>query len=406
VAVAVVTLVTAAVIKNRWPRWPGLLAGLVAGSLLSLALGGGLRGIKLLGALHGTLPPLSSPDLTLDTLRLLAPGALAIALLGLIEALSIARSITVFSGQHIDGNQEFIGQGLSNIAGSFFSAYASSGSFTRSGVNYDSGARTPLAGLFAALFLVLIVMAVAPLTAFLPLSAMGGVILLVSVKLVDVRHIREIVRSSRADTLVLIATFAGTLLFQIEFAIYTGVLLSLAIYLTRTSHPHVDLMAPDPSDPRRRLAETEGSDLAECPQVTIVRINGSLFFGAVNHISESLSAMDAETVKRLLIVGQGINFVDVSGAMMLMAEARRRKSLGQDLYLCRMNREVLGFLENGGFIEELGPDHVFSTEYTAIAGVFRALDPAICQECTARIFQECRTVPYPEPGGDLTPDRR
>jgi SulP family sulfate permease len=172
--IALATLASAIVIKTLRPRWPGLLMALVVGSLVSLWIDGGAHGVRLLGKLPGRLPPLSSPDFTLDTLRLMAPGALAVSLLGLIEALSIARAITVLSNQHINGNQEFVGQGLSNIAGSFFSSYASSGSFTRSGVNYDTGAVTPLSSIFSAVFLAIIVVLIAPLTAWLPLPPMGG----------------------------------------------------------------------------------------------------------------------------------------------------------------------------------------------------------------------------------------
>lgn len=399
-AVAFITLVTAAVIKTMRPRWPGLLMALILGSLVSFVLDGQANGVKLLGELSGRLPRLSSPDFTLDTLRVLAPGAMAIALLGLIEALSIGRAITVSSRQHINGNQEFIGQGLSNILGSFFSAYASSGSFTRSGVNYDSGAQTPVASIFSALFLAVMVLAVAPLTAWLPLSAMGGVILVVAVKLVDIQHIREILKSSKSESLVLVATFCGTLFFEIEFAVYTGVLLSLAIYLTRASHPRIDVLAPDPTDARRRLTEIFDTDLVECPQLKIIHINGSLFFGAVNHISGGIEAIDADSPRRLLIVGHGINFIDVSGAMMLVQESQRRKSVNQALYLCRINRDVYQFLTRGGFVAELGEKHFFPTEYTAISSIFSTLDKGICQGCRARIFLECRTIPAPvkEPG--------
>lgn len=110
------------IFKRLRPRWPGLLGALIVGSLAGVIMGGEAHGIRLLGELPGRLPSLTSPDFTVDTLRMLAPGALAVAFLGLIEALSIARAITVQSNQHIDGNQEFIGQGLSNIAGSFFLA--------------------------------------------------------------------------------------------------------------------------------------------------------------------------------------------------------------------------------------------------------------------------------------------
>jgi len=401
--VALATLVCAVIFKTLRPRWPGLLIALVAGSLLSLALDGAAHGVRLLGELPGHLPPLSSPDFTLDTLRMMAPGALAVSFLGLIEALSIARSITVRSNQHINGNQEFIGQGLSNMVGSFFSSYASSGSFTRSGVNFDAGARTPMASIFSALFLAVIVVLIAPLTAWLPLPAMGGVILFVAFKLIDFPHIKEILQSSRSETLVLLATFLGTLFFEIEFAIYTGVLLSMAIYLTRTSHPHVDGMVPDPYDPARQLTEISETELVECPQLRILRINGSLFFGAANHVSEILEESDDSDPRHLLIIGYGINFIDVSGSLVLEQEAHHRQKLGKHLFLCRLNRDVIRFLRHGGFLKQIGENRLFATEYQAISQIFNILDKSICRTCTARIFEECRRVDGPLKGAGKQP---
>lgn len=393
--IAAATLCSAVIFKMLRPKWPGLLGALVLGSLVCLLTGGREHDVRLLGELPRRLPSLSSPDFTLDTLRMLAPGALAVAFLGLIEALSIARAISVQSDQHIDGNQEFIGQGLSNIAGSFFSGYASSGSFTRSGVNFDAGAVSPLASIFSALFLAVIVLLIAPLTAWLPLSAMGGVILFVAFKLIDVTHIREILKSSPADSIVLCATFFGTLFFEIEFAIYTGVLLSMAIYLTRTSHPHVTALVPDPEDLRRTLVEVDEGGPPQCPQLKIVRINGSLFFGAVNHVAETLEAIDQDDPRHLLIVGYGINFIDLSGAMALVQEAHRRARLKKRLYLCRLNRDAQRFLRHGDFMEEIGRERFFETEYQAISRIFTTLDRDICGVCTARIFNECKTLPLP-----------
>ena len=149
----------------------------------------------------------------------------------------------------IDGNQEFIGQGLSNICGSFFSCYAGSGSFTRSGINYHSGAMTPLSAVFAAVFLALILLLVAPLTEYLPIPAMGGVILLVAFNLIDFRHIRVIVKTSKHEAAILLTTFAATLIFDLEFAIYAGVLLSLFLYLSRTAHPRSSTSFPTPMFP-------------------------------------------------------------------------------------------------------------------------------------------------------------
>jgi len=391
-AIAVITLITAAYFKIRCPRCPGLLFAMIIGSISGMSLNGEAHGVRLLGKLPARLPPFFIPDFSADTLQMLAPGALAVALLGLIEALSIARAIASSSNQHIDGNQEFIGQGLSNIVGSFFSSYAGSGSFTRSGINYQAGAVTPLASVFAAMFLALILLAVAPLTAYLPMSAMGGVILVVAFKLIDVHHIREIIKSSKSESLVLLVTFAGTLLFHLEFAIYAGVFLSLAAYLTQTAHPRIAVLAPDPQDPRRRLVNTERRELKECPQLKILRIDGSLFFGAVNHVAEALEKIDEDHPRHLLIVGIGINFIDVSGALMLTQETMRRKKSDKKLWLCRMKHEVHDFLERGEYLDIIGDDHLFSTENKAISEIIRRLDHEICRSCGVRIFEECELV--------------
>ena len=234
-AVGLTTLGTVLVIQKFFPKWPNMLLGMGVGALLAAALGAEEHSIALLGPLPDGLPPFSIPDLSFATVRQLSSGALAIAVLGLIEAVSIARSVASQSGQRLDGNREFIGQGLSNIVGSFFSAYPSSGSFTRSGVNFRAGAKTPLAALFSAVVLMLIVLLVAPFAAYLPIAAMAGVILKVAYNLIDFHHIQTIIRLTKPGMVVMLVTFFATLFLELEIAIYVGVLLSLSFYL---SEPH------------------------------------------------------------------------------------------------------------------------------------------------------------------------
>src|SRR5690606_6767635 len=143
------------------------------------------------------------PSVPLETVRTLASGALALAMLGLLQAMAAARAVAIRSRQRLDSNQEFVGQGLANLVGSVFSCYAASGSFTRSGANYDAGARTPLSAIVAALS-VLAVLLIAPgATRFLPLPTVAGIVLLISWNLIDVGRIRRTLRISRADSLVL-----------------------------------------------------------------------------------------------------------------------------------------------------------------------------------------------------------
>ncbi len=389
------TMLTVLVIRRVNPRLPALLLAMLAASVVNVFIDGAAHGVVLMGALPEGLPPLSLPVPGFDELRQLVPGALAIAMLGLAEAVSIARAVAARSQQMIDNSQEFIGQGLANVVGSFFSAYASSGSFTRTGLNFESGAKTPLAAVFSALLLAAIVLLVAPLTAYLPLAAMSGVILLVAVNLVDGSGIRHILRTDRSEAGVLGVTFLATLFVQMEFAIFCGVILSLLMYLKRTSHPGFVVLAPDPDILRRPLVNVERKSVPECPQLKILRLDGSIFFGAVTHISEELHRIMRASPEQchILIVGSGINFIDASGCHMLFNEALNLKLSGRDMFFCSLKSEVLEVLERGMCLKRLGGQHIFENEGQAIAQMVSRLDPERCACCSARVFRECERMP-------------
>ncbi|MDP2158547.1 MAG: SulP family inorganic anion transporter [Nitrospirota bacterium] len=394
-SIGLTTLIIAVVLKMLRPRWPGMLIAMIAGSVMALLMNGSEHGIRLVGSLPAHLPPLSHPDITTASLRRLAPTALAVAMLGLTEAVSIARSIAAKSEQRIDSNQEFIGQGLSNIIGSFFSSYASSGSFTRTGVNYESGAQTPLAAAFAAITLTGVLLLIAPLTAYLPIPAMAGILFLVAYSLVDTHHIASIVRTSKPEAGILIATFLATLFVELEFAIYVGVLLSLLLYLNRTSHPSFVTLAPDPESTKKTFINVRKKSLPECPQLKIIRIDGSLFFGAVNHVAEQLDQITRKYPEQahILIEGSGINFIDVAGCQTLNQEAHRLRVNGRQLYLCSLKGEVIDVMQRGGCNKNIGEENVFFSKNAAIRRIVPKLDPERCRRCKVRIFHECAEMP-------------
>jgi SulP family sulfate permease len=329
------------------------------------------------------------PTFDLATIRSLAPAALAVTLFALTEAVSIARSIAIRAGQQIDGNQEFIGQGLSNIVGGFFSGYVATGSFNRSGLNYEAGAKTPLAAIMAGVLLMVIVLLVAPLAAYLPNAAMAGVLFLVAWGLIDGHHIRKILRASRTEATVMTVTFLSALFLDLEFAILLGVVLSLMAYLNRTSRPNLKERVPDPSLPKRRF--NDAAHLPQCPQLRMVRIDGSLFFGAVSHVSERLREMEGKDrcQRNLALIGSSMNLVDVAGAELLVQEAQRLRKDGRSLYLFRIKPRVKKFLDRGGYLDEIGRDNVFESKGTGLAAVVARLDGTKCANCTARLFTEC-----------------
>jgi sulfate permease, SulP family len=209
---------------------PSMLVGVVVGSLavwLAQRLFPGLPPLRAVPALPGALPPLSAPDLSVDTVRQLFAATLVMTLLGLTEAVAIARALALRTGVALDGNREFIGQGLANLAGSFFSAYPASGSFNRSGVNVAAGARTPLAAASAALLLVVLLVFVAPLAAYLPLPVIAGLLFMVAWGLIDVREIRRILREEPIERAPLVVTFVATVSVSLEWAILLGLLAAL-----------------------------------------------------------------------------------------------------------------------------------------------------------------------------------
>ncbi|ROM17961.1 sodium-independent anion transporter [Pseudomonas protegens] len=311
------TLALGVAFKLLAPRWPGLLLSLVFSALVVWLLPGVFGHVQLVSAFTGRLPPLSPLPLDLELILRLLPSAVAVGMLGLVTSLSIARSLSARSEQLLDANQEVRAQGLSNMVGAFFSGYLSSGSFTRSGLSYEAGACSPLAGVFSALWVALFAVAGAGLIAHIPIPAMAGSILLICWGLVDHRGIRALFRVSRAEFVVMSLTCIATLLLELQTAIYAGVLASLFFYLKRTSQPRVQ-------------QSSEGDE-------DILRVGGSIFFGASHYLQVRMQRCHAP---RLVIDARQINFIDYSGVEMLHQEARRLKRQDRSLILRRARQTV------------------------------------------------------------------
>ena len=397
--VGAITLASGLASRKWLPRMPYMLTAMVVGTAVSALINAlvpedGMWGlVPTVGHIPATLPPLSAPDFSLSTIKDLAPAAFAVSLFALAEAVSISRALAAKSGHYIDGNQEFIGQGISNIVGSFVSSYVATGSFNRSAVNYEAGARTPLSAIIAGGLLIPVVVLVAPALAFLPDAAMAGILFLIAWGLIDFHHIRRITRASKAEAVVLWVTFAATLFLELEFAIILGVMLSLGVFLRQASRPRVQVRTPDPRLPKHRF--NTDPDLPECPQMKMIRIDGAIFFGAVNYVAERLRiiARRSPQQKHLVILARSINFVDVAGAELLAREARHRRAMGGGLYFHQMKDGAKEPLREGGYMEEIGEDNLFESKGEAIAEVFNRLDRNICQRCEKRIFSECQSLP-------------
>lgn len=206
---------------------------------------------------------------------------------------------------------------------------------------------------------------------------MAGVILLVAYNLIDIGQIKHILSSSKNETIILVVTFLATLFLELEFAIYLGVLLSLVIFLWRTSTPEIITLAPDMDHDAQKhsLVDVVSKPLNQCPQLKIIRIEMSVYFGSLNHIqSHLLDITEQARIHNILIVGSGINFVDLSGEEMLLSEARRLEKLGGGLYFADLKPNVYEFLGRAHFISDVGNSHFFDRKKYAIRALVKKLD--------------------------------
>ena len=225
-ALVLITLVTMRLWKplNRWI--PAMLIAVIVGSIALLVLEQyftSFSGIRKVSAIPGALPPLSYPVLSLEHLQLLFGPVLVMTLLASTEAMAIARALALKRNDSFDANQEFIGQGLANVGGSFFSAYPSSGSFNRSGVNLAANAQTPLAAICAAVFLLVILIFVSPLAEHLPYAVIAALLLAVAWNLIDLGQIRHEFRSGAQEWIPMVITGVGTVTISLEWAVLAGI---------------------------------------------------------------------------------------------------------------------------------------------------------------------------------------
>ncbi len=390
------SFITMIVLRQFGKRIPAGLTAILVAALAVVIFDLDKQGVKVIGEIPRTLPPFTwvstgmLPDIHM--IRTLVIGSAAVAALGLVEAVAASQTLARRTVDRLDPNQEFFGQGLANIFSGIFSGYASSGSFTRSALAQQSGAKSHLTGVFTGLIILLALLLFAPYARVIPRTAIAGVLLVIAWNMVDRSTIKRVIRTSWRETVIMSVTFLATLVLPLDFAILSGIVFSLAIFIVKSSLPRVFSTVPDPTF--RHLIHDESSPV--CPQLGLMNIRGPLFFGAVYHIEEELRHnYEKYPGQRTLVLRMNaVDQCDISGIEMLESTVETYRRMGGDLYLVRLREPVLHTLEQSGFIDNtLGRDHILEQE-GAIEYLFEHdIDPNICvYECEHRVFSECQTV--------------
>lgn len=387
------TLLFILVLGKISKRIPGTLIVMLGAAVIVGLLDLNQAGVSVLGEIPRSFPPLATiPLFDLDLIGDLSTGALAVGLIGLVEATSISRAIANQTGQRVDSNQEFVGQGLANVACGFLSGYPSSGSFNRSAMNYQANAQTALSSVFSGLFVLLSIFLVSPVMASIPRAVLAGVLILAAYGMVNWKEMARIWRGARGDTIIMVVTFLATLFLPLQFAILTGILMSLAYYLLQTSTPRVYTVLPD--DDFRHFVHQPHKPA--CPQLGIVDILGDLYFGAVSHVEESLYKNMARYPEQrfLLLRMHNVLRCDISGIHTLENIVRAYRERGGDVFMSRVHEPIFDFMRSTGFYEYLGDERFLKGENAISYLFYRVIDPAICiYECEVRAFRECQNLP-------------
>ena len=391
--IGISTMIFIIILKKINPKLPSALLSMMVASIIIYVFKLDEAGVAVIGELSGQLPPLTKlPILDVGLIAQLSPGALAIGAMGLVQAAAVARSISTQTGQRLDSNQEFVGQGMANIACSLFSGFPVTGSFSRSAINFDAGARTSFAALSSAIFVLIAMLLIAPLARFIPTSALSGVLIVTAYNLIDQEEIKRIWHGAPGDATIMLLTFFGTLFLSLEFAVLLGILLSFALYVLRTSTPSVHAVIPDAGFKHF----TYKPDQEPCPQLLTIEILGDLYFGAVSHVEDIiLDLLDKNPTQRFLMLRMhSVDHVDFSGIHMLENLVQYYRDRGGDVYMVRVSEEVQHVMESTEFINEFGKDHLLDDDEAISFLFYHRLDPAICiYECPLRVFHECQNLP-------------
>ena len=335
----------------------------VDGTRVKLTGGG-----EVVGAIPAGLPGFQAPHIDWKLVFPLLPAAFVMALLGFMEATSISKAISAKTGQRTDTNRELVGQGLANIVGSFFQSYVVSGSFSRSAVAAREGAQTGMFAIISALGVMLAIIFLTPLLYHLPQAVLAVVIMFAVFGLIRIKALVHAWTVNRLDAMIGIATFIATLAMAPALAngILVGVSLTVALYLLRNMRPRAEILGHHPDGSLGGIDTHHLAAISE--RYVVMRFDGSLNFVNVAYfedvVLEALGRFPA--AKAILVIGNGINDVDVSGEEKLRTLALQLKSKGVDLYFSSLKRQVLSVLEKGARSGAIPLDHIFKTKELAL----------------------------------------
>ncbi len=370
--------------KKFLPRYPGVLIAVVLTTIVSFLIDFEGMGGAVVGNVPEGLPAFAMPTFDYQAISGLLIGAIIVSLVGFMEAISIAKAMAAKTKDRVDPNQELIGQGLANITGSFFQSYPASGSFSRSAVNLNAGARTGFSSVVTAAVVVITLLFLTPLLYHLPKATLAAVVIMAVFGLINFKAVRHIWAANKHDGIAAIVTFVATIASapQLDHGIIIGAVLAIVLYLYRTMRPRVAILGRYKDGTLRDVEVYK--DLPTDENIIAVRFDGSLYFANVSYFEEAMlkAVADNPKAKYLLVVGDAINQLDASGEEVLHHLVERLNANQITVVFSGLKRQVLNVMRNSNLYEHIGEQNIFATEDMALDAIYKWLgmdaDGAVC----------------------------
>ncbi|MEW4467660.1 sulfate permease [Parasphingorhabdus sp. JC815] len=351
----------------------GPIIAVAVSTIATIMLGLEAKGVKVVGDIPQSLPPLTVPLMDFDLWQELAIPALLITIIGFVESVSVGQTLAAKRRQRIDPDQELIGLGTANISAAFSGGYPVTGGFARSVVNFDAGAETPAAGAFTAIGIAVAALFLTPLLASLPIATLAATIIVAVLSLVDLKTPRTIWRYSKADFAAMAATIGITLLAGVEPGVIAGVGLSLALFLWRSSRPHAAIVGRVPETEHFRNIKRH--KVFTDPRILTIRIDESLTYLNARWLEEFIleQVAEQEEVRHVILMCSAVNTIDASALESLEAINHRLEDGGILLYLSEVKGPVMDRLKRSYFLDELS-GKIFLSQNKAFSQLIQTAD--------------------------------
>lgn len=373
IAIGLGCLAVVVVARRLSPLLPGALLAVVLGAVAVAAMRWSHGHIPRIEQLPVGVPHFNIPQIGWAEVQGLFTGAVALALLGMIESVSIVKAIAARTGERIVPNQEFFAQGLKNFITGFFQCIPGSGSFTRSALDHAAGAATRFAAVYNAVFVALIYWVFASQATYIPLASLAAVLLVIGYGLIDSNYIVRIARTSRSDAGVCIATLVATVLLPLEYAVFIGIFLNLGLYLRKAARLHMAEMIPSGQD---RFVEVPLHDRSGGKQVMFLQIEGELFFGVADELQERLRILAATDVRVVIFRLKRTHSIDSTVLQVLEQFIRQMHQHHRHVILCGLRPETMRTIKAYGLLDLLGRQNVFETGHGIFTSARQALSRA------------------------------